>query len=251
MKSSKVDPVVFPTFHHVNENLKTTNIMVKTVLLSLILILIACSQNKIDNEEISQDITEKENNSDIINDINDKKNEKTKEIENGETDLNSSQNSQISSSEITKLEKKENKANSEKGNSKNEKIISLKDIPNFYFKTREIADGKYYNPCKNKEGEYIFVLYIKDNENKGTLDFYDGRQKYILHYEAVTKFEDNYIFHTKPIAAFSNKPMNVQLHLVGEDLIVTFVNKETGSTLDKQTFVSENGIQKYKANDCF
>lgn len=93
-------------------------------------------------------------------------------------------------------------------------------------------------------------MYIKDIDNSGSLNFHDGRKKHILPYEGISKDGDKYIFHTKPIAEFGNKPMNVQLVLVGEDLTVTFLNKKTSKTLDKQTFVTEKGIQKYEANEC-
>ena len=223
--------------------------MNKIFFLLFFLLLIACSQNQTEKEKNFEEKIKSKNNTVLI-ETNAEKIEETKEIENEETEVNNSKNNQISSTEVASTEKKDSDSVEEKANSTKKTSISLKELPTFYFKTRKVTDATYYNPCKNKDGEYMFVLYLKDKDNIGTLNFHDGRQKYILPYEGISKDGDKYIFHTKPFAEFGNTPMNVRLLLVGEDLTVTFLNKETSKTIDKQTFVTEKGIQKYEANEC-
>jgi hypothetical protein len=216
--------------------------MNKIFLLSFFLLLIACSQNQTEKEKNSKEKIVPKNNTILIK-TDEEKVEETKEIE---TEENNSKNNQSSSSEVASNEKKDINSVEEKANKTKKTSVSLKELPTFYFKTRKVT----YNPCKNKNGEYMFVLYVKDEDNVGTLSFHDGRQKYILPYEGISKDGDKYTFHTKPFAEFGNTPMNVQLVLVGDDLTVTFLNKKTNKTLDKQTFVTEKGIQKYEANEC-
>ncbi len=201
--------------------------MKKVFLLSFLLPSIAFSQN-----QISTDKVELKNNNVQLKTIEGKLKK--------QPNLNSSTNIQLDT------EKKEVRSTEEKTNANG----ILKELPTFYYKTRKLSDATYYTPCKNQEGEYMFVLYVKDKDNTGTLDFHDGKQKHILPYDGVSKEGDKYIFNTKAIPEFGNKPMNVQLLLVGDDLTVTFLHKETGKTLDEQTFVTEEGTQKCKAEKC-